>query len=58
LADGKGTRIFGGTQLESLAQLEQEHDNLRGALGWSLDYEPAIGVRIAAALGHFWFVRG
>jgi len=43
-----------------LAQLDVEHDNLRGALGWSLE-EPAgaeVGLRLTGALYRFWAHRG
>jgi predicted ATPase/transcriptional regulator with XRE-family HTH domain/Tfp pilus assembly protein PilF len=40
-----------------LDRLEVEHDNLRAALHWSLTGtgDCATGVRLAAALGSFWF---
>jgi predicted ATPase/DNA-binding winged helix-turn-helix (wHTH) protein len=37
-----------------LEKLEIEHDNLRGALEWSLKNEPQTAARIAAALRFFW----
>lgn len=41
-------------------RLEEEHDNLRAALAWSRGPRGQIeaGLRIAAALGWFWEVRG
>lgn len=54
-------------QLWWLEQLTVEQENLRAALAWTQDgaapavAQPAqidIGVRLAAALGWFWFLRG
>ena len=46
-----------------LDRLEAEHDNLRGALEWSLGIgevraRHAVPLRLAGALGRYWFVRG
>jgi predicted ATPase/DNA-binding SARP family transcriptional activator len=48
-----------------LTRLEREHDNLRAALAWSLagttpaeQSQLAMGVRLAAALGPFWYLHG
>jgi len=41
------------------ARLTQEHDNLRGALGWLLGrHEGTRAVRLAGALSRFWSERG
>ena len=52
--------LRGGPHLETwLATLEQEHDNIRAALHWSLgggDIE--TGLRLVGGLGHFWFRAG
>lgn len=40
-------------------RLEREHANLRAALAWSLDQpDPDVGLRLAAALVWFWWIRG
>jgi predicted ATPase len=45
-------------QLSWLDRLEREHDNLRAALRWVLDGDAGeIGLRLAAALAEFWFIR-
>jgi predicted ATPase/DNA-binding SARP family transcriptional activator len=70
LAATAAPHLHGANQALWLARLEHEHDNLRAALEWSLDgtaeRSPPIdagrrvelGLRLAAALGWFWEVRG
>lgn len=41
-----------------LDRLSVEHDNLRAALAWSLDNEPALALQLTAALVEFWMIRG
>jgi predicted ATPase/Tfp pilus assembly protein PilF len=41
-----------------LNQLEREHDNLRAALSWTLEHEPATGVTLTLNLTRFWALRG
>lgn len=41
-----------------LATLEQEHDNLRAALEWSLDRQPETALRIVGEMSIFWMQRG
>jgi predicted ATPase/transcriptional regulator with XRE-family HTH domain len=79
LALAEETDLYGSGQVAWLAQIDQEHDNLRAALAWCLDDRAeqrstrprgtagspapaeergALGLRLAAALWFFWFVRG
>jgi len=41
-----------------LDQLEVEHENLRGALTWSLVSDPPMALHLANALTEFWATRG
>ncbi|MEZ4863807.1 MAG: tetratricopeptide repeat protein [Caldilineaceae bacterium] len=45
-------------QQKWLEQLEQEHDNLRAALQWSLEHAPSMTLQLVAALDLFWSLRG
>jgi predicted ATPase/DNA-binding SARP family transcriptional activator len=46
-------------QVAWLRRLDDEHDNLRAVLTWSLDREDAeLGLRLAGSLTEFWGVRG
>ena len=61
-------QVDGPGQLAALDRLEAEHDNLRAALGWSLEApaaDPAgqgertlIGLRLVQALIAFWYQHG
>ena len=42
----------------TLNLLEKEHENLRAALDWSLQYEPETALQLAGALGRFWEIHG
>jgi non-specific serine/threonine protein kinase len=42
----------------ALRQFDDELDNLRVALGWSIDHDLELAVRLAGALTQFWESRG
>jgi predicted ATPase/class 3 adenylate cyclase/tetratricopeptide (TPR) repeat protein len=59
LAEEAEPQIQGPDQAAWLDHLAHEHDNLRTALQWALDNgEAEGGLRLAAALGEFWWPRG
>jgi len=64
LAETAEQELKGSNQLEWLGRLEQELDNLRAALAWSLERDRmAIGedesaLRLSGALRWFWLMHG
>ncbi|MGH2603084.1 MAG: ATP-binding protein, partial [Dehalococcoidia bacterium] len=51
--------LRGPAQVEWLARLEEEHNNLREALRWLLDRRQAArATRLCAAIYRFWYVNG
>lgn len=40
-----------------LDRLEEEHDNIRAAMQWSLENNPSIAVRLAVSLRNFWLLH-
>ncbi|WP_412539577.1 BTAD domain-containing putative transcriptional regulator [Longispora sp. K20-0274] len=59
LAEEAESRTRGAEQVVWLARLTEEHDNLHGALRWAIAAgEADIAVRMAAALGWYWGLRG
>jgi non-specific serine/threonine protein kinase len=59
LALSASATAHGLGESEWLARLEEEHDNLRAALAWSLTQkEGESALRLAGALPRFWQLRG
>ena len=64
LAETADRALRGRDQLTWLARLDEEHDNFRAVLDWCADGSaspPAAagrGLRLAAALGWYWYLRG
>ena len=58
-AEEAAPKLIGPEQESWLQRLEIEHDNLRAALQWLIDaVDTQLALRLAAALGQFWEIRG
>jgi predicted ATPase/class 3 adenylate cyclase len=59
LAESAEPHLTRPEQLEWLARLDADTENLRAALEWSLGKESAEpSLRLCAALGRYWYLRG
>jgi predicted ATPase/DNA-binding CsgD family transcriptional regulator len=59
LAERAEPELIGRGQRTWFIRLEQDHDNLRAALRWLYSQgEYVLALRMATALGYFWWVRG
>jgi len=57
--DAASRGLFGHDQLGWIARLDAEYENIRGALGWSVDDGSLeAGLRIGSNLGRWWDWRG
>jgi hypothetical protein len=58
LAEEAEPQVEGTRQRTWLERLEEEHDNRRVALSWSLKRDDSeLGLRMGSALGEFWYLR-
>ncbi|HVF10378.1 MAG TPA: tetratricopeptide repeat protein [Abditibacteriaceae bacterium] len=59
LAEAAYPKLLGSPEQRKWIEcLEREQDNLRAALWWLVDKEPAIGLRLAMMLARFWRLAG
>jgi predicted ATPase/class 3 adenylate cyclase len=58
LAERAAPKLTGPDQVSSLSRLESEHDNFRSALEHVRDLSGETELRLAGALGRFWYLRG
>ena len=57
-AQGASRELHGRDQASWFDRLEDERDNLRGALEYTARHAPGLGLQLANALYWFWYVRG
>jgi non-specific serine/threonine protein kinase len=58
LAQKAEPELYGAGQIEWLQRLENEHQNMRAALDWSLQRDATSGRQLAAALWWSWNLNG
>jgi predicted ATPase/DNA-binding SARP family transcriptional activator len=58
LAEGVAPQLIGAAAPEALQRLNEEHDNLRAALGYALEHEPELGFQLVGALLRYWDSAG
>jgi predicted ATPase len=58
LAEAAEPELLGARQAEWLIRLEEEHDNLRSALRWSIEHAPETALRLAGAIWRLWDRHG
>ena len=59
MAEESEERLRGREQIDWLARLDLEHDNMRIALRWSGSQDdPTLQMHLAGALSYFWSLRG
>jgi predicted ATPase/DNA-binding CsgD family transcriptional regulator len=59
LSEEAEPELLGPQEAEWYDRLEEEHDNIRAALSWSLEgADPQLGLRLAGAIWWFWHRHG
>jgi predicted ATPase/class 3 adenylate cyclase len=58
LAQKAEPELYGRGQIEWAQKLEDEHENMRAALEWSLQRNIIAGEELAVALGWAWYLNG
>jgi ATP/maltotriose-dependent transcriptional regulator MalT len=59
LAEEAEPKLWGEEDAAWFDRLEQEHDNMRAALSWSVEHdEGELALRLGGALRWFWYIEG
>src|SRR6516225_4353211 len=58
LVEADGRPHAGLARKDWLERVEAEHNNIRAALSWYPEHDPAAALRLAAAMSAFWSLRG
>ncbi|ONI70804.1 hypothetical protein ALI144C_50335 [Actinosynnema sp. ALI-1.44] len=52
------SHLLTATQLDWLARLDAEHDNLHAALRWAVRSDPVLALKLVGELSTYWWMRG
>ena len=58
LVEAQAANLTGPGVVTTVAQLEEEHANVRAAFQWSLDHDVETAARFGVAIWRFWLWRG
>ena len=58
LVESLEPQLLGRERRRSLDRMAAEHDTIRAVLGWAVDHDTALGLRVATACWRFWQLRG
>ena len=57
LAERAAPQLYGPRQQSWFARLDAEYNNVRAALAYALEHAPLVALRLAGALGWYWYIR-
>ena len=58
LVESLEPQLLGRERRRALDRMAAEHDTIRAVLGWAVEHDTALGLRVATACWRFWQLRG